>query len=243
MRSKADIVSNWLPRYTGASVEAIGEYVLLTISDTGIGMSQAIQARIFEPFFTTKERGRGTGLGLATVYGIVKQNEGAIRVISEVGQGTTFKIYWPRAGEIDPHPAPSMDVSDLPTGSETILLVEDDEGVRGLVSRILEMQGYTVLTACDGREALQLAAHYSSKIDLLLTDVVMPGIHGRALAEQLGRKHPHLKVLYISGYSDEEIAHHGVLDSGVAFLQKPFKFSDLTYKLRQVLDLPPQKIK
>ncbi|MCB9099816.1 MAG: PAS domain S-box protein [Anaerolineales bacterium] len=220
-----------------------GEYVLLTISDTGIGMSQAIQARIFEPFFTTKERGRGTGLGLATVYGIVKQNEGAIRVISEVGQGTTFKIYWPRAGETDPHPAPSMDVSDLPTGSETILLVEDDEGVRGLVSRILEMQGYTVLTACDGREALQLAAHYSSKIDLLLTDVVMPGIHGRALAEQLGRKHPHLKVLYISGYSDEEIAHHGVLDSGVAFLQKPFKFSDLTYKLRQVLDLPPQKIK
>ncbi|MCB0164661.1 MAG: PAS domain S-box protein [Anaerolineae bacterium] len=215
-----------------------GDYVQLIVRDTGIGMSQAIQARIFEPFFTTKARGRGTGLGLATVYGIVKQSGGQIRVCSEVGQGTTFKIYLPRVREPGPSPSPAVDSMALPTGSETILLVEDDEGVRGLVSRILEMQGYTVLAAYDGQEALQLAAHHSGNIDLLLTDVVMPGIHGRALAEQLRRTLPNLKILYISGYSDEEIAHHGVLNPGVAFLQKPFKASALTHKLRQVLDVP-----
>lgn len=215
-----------------------GEYVLLTVSDTGVGMSQAIQSRIFEPFFTTKERGRGTGLGLATVYGIVKQNSGGIQVDSEVGQGTTFNIYLPRTEDPDPRQASEIDVAELPTGSETILLVEDDDGVRGLVSRILEMQGYTVLAADNGQEALQLAAQHHGAIDLLLTDVVMPGIHGRALAEQLSQRHPNLKVLYISGYSDEEIAHHGVLNSGVAFLQKPFKFSVLAHKIRQVLDLP-----
>ncbi|HRV90643.1 MAG TPA: PAS domain S-box protein [Anaerolineae bacterium] len=217
---------------------APGEYVLISVSDTGVGMSQTVQSRIFEPFFTTKERGRGTGLGLATVYGIVKQNSGGIQVYSKVGQGTTFKIYLPRTEEPDPHQAFAMDVADLPTGSETILLVEDDEGVRGLVSRVLEMQGYTVLAAGDGEEALQLAAHHNDAIDLVLTDVVMPGIHGRALAEQLNQRHPYLKVLYMSGYSDEEIAHHGVLNHGVAFLQKPFKFSVLAHKIRQVLDVP-----
>ncbi|MCB0210855.1 MAG: PAS domain S-box protein [Anaerolineae bacterium] len=217
---------------------APGEYVLISVSDTGVGMSQAVQSRIFEPFFTTKERGRGTGLGLATVYGIVKQNSGGIQVDSEVGQGTTFKIYLPRAEAPDPRQMFEMDVAELSTGSETILLVEDDDGVRGLVSRILEMQGYTVLAAVNGEKALQLATQHNEAIDLLLTDVVMPGLHGRALAEQLSQHHSHLKVLYMSGYSDEEIAHHGVLNPGVAFLQKPFKFSALTQKLRQVLDVP-----
>ncbi|MCB0210856.1 MAG: PAS domain S-box protein [Anaerolineae bacterium] len=216
-----------------------GQYVQLSVSDTGVGMSRIVQERIFEPFFTTKERGRGTGLGLATVYGIVKQNNGDIRIYSEEEQGTTFKVYLPMAIELNSLQSAVGNAVKMPTGSETILLAEDNDGVRDLVARILQMQGYTVLEAQDGWEALQLAAQHSGGIDLLLTDVVMPGgICGKSLAERLNRYQPHLRVVYMSGYSDEVIAHHGVLNPSVTFLQKPFQFNALSRKLRQVLDVP-----
>jgi CheY-like chemotaxis protein len=215
---------------------APGEYIMLAVRDTGIGMSQTIQAHIFEPFYTTKERGRGTGLGLATVYGIIQQSGGDIRVYSEVGQGTTFKIYLPRTNKPVTKPPTQQNAVTLQTGSEMILLCEDDEGVRSLVSDILHMQGYTVLEAQDGQIALQLAAKHGDSITLLLTDVVMPSISGKALAEQVTRYQPNLKVLYMSGYNKEEITHHGVPNPGAAFLQKPFNFTTLIDKVRQVLD-------
>ena len=215
-----------------------GEYVCLTFTDTGTGMNKAVQARIFEPFFTTKEMGQGTGLGLATVYGIVKQNKGDIHIYSEEGKGTTFKIYLPRTTRVQV-PQRHPDVSlEIPTGDETILLVEDAEGVRDLALRVLQMQGYTVLEARNGAEALQLASQYTNSIHLLLTDVVMPGQSGKDLAEKLSESWPNLQVLYMSGYTDDAIAHHGVLDSGVAFLQKPFTSITLARKIRQVLDSP-----
>jgi two-component system cell cycle sensor histidine kinase/response regulator CckA len=215
-----------------------GEYVLLTISDTGVGMSKEVRARIFEPFFTTKGMGQGTGLGLSTVYGIVKQSGGNILVYSEEGQGTTFKIYLPQSKETHPSRSGPETPAEMPPGSETILLVEDAEGVRNLASSVLGMQGYTVLEAQDGQEALQRVANSASPIHLLLTDVVMPGISGKALAEQLIQSQPNLKVLYMSGYTDNAIAHHGVLDPGTAFLQKPFGPVALARKVREVLDTP-----
>jgi len=220
---------------THFQVEA-GEYVQLSVSDTGIGISKEVQDRIFEPFFTTKAVGQGTGLGLATIYGIVKQNKGSVWVYSEVGQGTTFKIYLPRTEEAGPVPVHSEAPIEIPTGNETILLVEDEEQVRNLIAEVLQMQGYTVLEARDGREALQLVAQHRDTIDLLLTDVVMPGTGGKVLADQLSRSQPKLKVLYMSGYTDAAIVHHGVLDSGVAFLQKPFTPRALARKVRAVLN-------
>jgi PAS domain S-box-containing protein len=214
-----------------------GEHVLLSVSDTGVGMSEEVQARIFEPFFTTKEAGKGTGLGLATVFSIVKQAGGSIWVYSEENVGSTFKIYLPRTHEEVYVAAPPRAPADLPGGDETILLVEDDSGVRELTRRVLTGRGYSVLEAQDGQEAMLVSTHHPGPIHLLLTDVIMPGISGRALASRLARARPDLRVLFMSGYSDEAIVHHGVLEEGVAFLQKPFSAAALTGKVRQVLDV------
>jgi PAS domain S-box-containing protein len=215
---------------------APGEYVLLTISDTGVGMSAEVQAHLFEPFFTTKGPGKGTGLGLATVYGIVKQSGGHIWVYSEEGRGSAFKIYLPRV-ETDAASQLRLEGGrQAPSGQETILLVEDNPEVRDLARQVLARQGYTVLEAAEGEEALRRAEAHAGPIHLLLTDVVMPGMTGKALAERLGALRPDLKVLYMSGYTDETIAHHGVLEPGVAFLQKPFTSFNLALKVRQVLN-------
>jgi PAS domain S-box-containing protein len=217
-----------------------GEYVLLAISDTGIGMSEEVKSHLFEPFFTTKELGRGTGLGLATVYGIIKQGGGDIQVYSEVGLGTTFKVYLPRVGPATPPEAPALARPDMPAGQEMVLLVEDSEGVRELARRVLRSLGYTLLETRDGQEALRLAADYPGAIHLLLTDVVLPGMSGKALAEELARSRPDLKTLFMSGYTDNAIAHHGVLEPGIAFLQKPFGPIELARKVRAVLDESPR---
>jgi PAS domain S-box-containing protein len=213
-----------------------GDYVLLAVSDTGVGMSNEVKAHLFEPFFTTKEVGKGTGLGLATVYGIVKQNSGHIGVYSEEGQGTSFKIYLPRTQEGRGALTRSRREVDMPSGSETVLVVEDDDRVRDLVLRILRAQGYTLLEARNGQEALRLAADHAGPIHLLLTDLVMPGMSGQILSRQLCQTRPGLRVLFVSGYTDDVISHHGVLDPGVAFLEKPFSPVALTCKVRQVLD-------
>jgi len=213
-----------------------GEYVLLAVSDTGVGMSQEVQARIFEPFFTTKERGMGTGLGLATVYTIVEQSQGHIRVYSEEGQGTTFKIYLPRVRDTIQPAATALPGAEMPRGDETILMVEDNPDVRDLIQHLLQEHGYTVLEAGNGEEALEAAAGHAGPIHLLLTDVVMPGTSGKDLARQLTAARAGLKVLFMSGYTDAAIAHHGILDAGFSFLQKPFNPTDLTRKVRGVLD-------
>ena len=214
-----------------------GPYILLTLSDTGGGMDAETQARIFEPFFTTKEQGKGTGLGLATVYGIIKQSEGHIRVYSEPGQGTTFKIYLPEVERAADVAKPRAAPVELSPGSETILLVEDESMVRNLACRILQRNGYTVLEAQEGSDALRQGIEHKGPIHLLLTDVVMPGgMSGPDLAERLVPLHPTLKVLYMSGYTDDAITHHGVLEPGTAFLEKPFTPTILASKVRQILD-------
>jgi len=213
-----------------------GEYVTLTVGDTGTGMSRAIQQRIFDPFFTTKEQGRGTGLGLATVYGIVKQSSGEIYVYSEVGQGTTFKIYFPRfvlKTEERPHDVIAAEPSG---GSESILLVEDDANLRALVARVLKGRGYTVHVASSGVEALLIASDPATVLDAVITDVVMPGINGRELVEQLIASRPDMGSLLMSGYTDDDVLRRGVLHGETAFLQKPFTPDQLARKVRAVLD-------
>ena len=213
-----------------------GHFVMLAISDTGQGMSAAVKAHLFEPFFTTKPKGRGTGLGLATIYGAVKQANGSIEVYSEEGRGTSFKIYLPRVVEKAQQLAVLAPAPQMPGGGETILLVEDEEIVRGLALQILTPLGYTVLAAADGGQALALVEGYPARIDLLLTDVVMPGLNGRELAERLLAIHPETLVLYTSGYTENAIAHHGVIDQGLNFIGKPYTPQALARKLRETLD-------
>ncbi len=213
-----------------------GPYVVLAISDNGIGMDAAIRSRIFEPFFTTKEKGKGTGLGLSTVYGIVKQSNGFIWVYSEPGKGTTFKIYFPRVRSEVNQAAGTKKIKHEDEGSETVLLVEDETSVRALASRILCERGYSVLQAGDGVEALRVARDFNGEIDLVLTDVVMPGISGRTLVARLESLRPGIKSLYMSGYTDTAIVDHGILDSKVAFLQKPFTVQSLAHKVREVIN-------
>ncbi|MFQ5613293.1 MAG: PAS domain S-box protein [Anaerolineae bacterium] len=215
-----------------------GDYVRLAISDAGTGMSEAVRARIFEPFFTTKEMGQGTGLGLATVFGIVKQSQGHIEVASEPGRGTTFNIYLPRAlEELPPRGNPEARGQEpMSPGTETILVVEDEAMVRELACRVLRGQGYTVLEAANGQAALRLLQEHSGQVHLLLTDVVMPQMGGKALADELATARPNTKVIFISGYTDRGFARHGVLEAGIEFIQKPFSPGTLTRKVRQVLD-------
>jgi signal transduction histidine kinase len=217
-----------------------GPYVMLAVSDTGCGMDAEILARLFEPFFTTKEVGKGTGLGLATVYGIVTQSGGSISVYSEPGRGTTFKMYLPRVKEAVETRVVVASPDTPVRGSETILVVEDEEAVRSLARLVLERKGYTVLEARHGTEALRVSERHEGPIALVLTDLVMPGLGGRELAGRLATVRPDTKVLYMSGYTDNAIVHQGVLDAGAAFLSKPFTPDALARKVREVLDAPPQ---
>jgi CheY-like chemotaxis protein len=214
-----------------------GPYVMLAVTDTGCGMDLGLQEHVFEPFFTTKAPGKGTGLGLATVYGIVKQSDGHIWLYSEPGKGTCFKIYLPRVDEFVPDPVSAAGgVPIVPKGTETLLLVEDEYQVRQIVKAILEQQGYDVLEAATGEEALKVAALHGSRLHLLMTDLVMPQMSGRELAEQLNSTLPNLKVLYMSGYTDDAIVRHGLLDQSLSFIQKPFDAATAARKVREVLD-------
>jgi two-component system cell cycle sensor histidine kinase/response regulator CckA len=214
---------------------ALGSYVMLSVADTGFGINKDIKARIFEPFFTTKARGKGAGLGLATVYGIVKQSGGYIWVYSEPGMGTTFKVYLSRTEEEIKPLVPKIEVRAA-GGSETILLVEDQPSLRELAQIMLEQDGYKVLPAESPAQALEIAEAHAGAIHLLLTDVVLPGMNGRVLAEQLAKVRPEVKVLFVSGYTENVIAHQGELDPGTHFLEKPFSHETLSGKLRAVLD-------
>ena len=213
-----------------------GNYVMLAVSDTGTGMSEETKARIFEPFFTTKEKGKGTGLGLSTVYGILQQSGASIWVYSEPNRGTSFKVYLPELEPTTENCQTEATEDKVPGGSETILLVEDEESVRGLAQKVLEQAGYNVLSATGGDEAVRLCSDQQRSIDLLLTDVVMPETSGKEVAERLNQIVPGINVLFMSGYTDEVIVHHGVLDSNVEFIQKPFTPMALWKKVREVLD-------
>jgi len=214
-----------------------GAYVLLSISDNGEGMGKDIIEQIFEPFFTTKEMGKGTGLGLATVYGIVKQSEGHIFVYSEEGLGTTFKIYLPRVEE-EAYIRHLPRTDDHGGGTESVLIVEDEASLRGMAKRILEEAGYRVQAVANGADALQALGQNADEVHLILTDVVMPGIGGRELAEMATQLRPGLKVVYMTGYTDDALARHGVLADSAHVITKPFTADELTRKIREVLDLP-----
>lgn len=216
-----------------------GPYVMLTVSDTGIGMDAETRTRIFEPFFSTKADGKGTGLGLSTVFGIVKQSAGAINVYSEPGHGTKFKVYFPQCEEVPVAIQPD-ETTPIRGGSETILLVDDAAPLRGLTRLLLEGCGYTVLDSGDPAEAISIAGRYKGSLPLLITDVVMPGFSGRILAERLAAARPETKVLYTSGYADDEVAQHGLVGADCAFLEKPFSRDALIRKVREVLDSPKQ---
>jgi two-component system cell cycle sensor histidine kinase/response regulator CckA len=223
--------------YVNSHAEVVpGEYVMLAITDSGCGMDEKTRSRVFEPFFTTKGQGKGTGLGLATVYGIVRQSGGHIWVYSEPGIGTTFKLYFPIAARPD-----TASRSNAPSlrnlrGDETVLLVEDDASVRNLTCNVLELCGYTVLVAAEPIEAIKVSKAHPGRIDVLLTDVVMPHMNGKRLSELLIPERPEMRVLFMSGYTDDAIVRQGVLESGVNFIQKPFVPSALKTKLRDVIE-------
>jgi two-component system cell cycle sensor histidine kinase/response regulator CckA len=223
-------------RYTKTHLAVkTGPYVVLTVTDTGTGMTPQVKARLFEPFFTTKEVGKGTGLGLATVHGIVMRSGGSVNVSSEVGRGTSFKVYFPRADPEEMAVNPPPPAARPRARAQTILVVEDAEELRELTSRLLRRQGYTVLLAANADEALQMFEQNPS-IDVILTDVVMPGASGPELTRRLVERRPELKVIYMSGYTEEAIVQHGVLKPGIAFLHKPFTSEALGRKLRETLD-------
>ena len=210
---------------------------MLAVTDTGVGMSAETQAHMFEPFFTTKEKGKGTGLGLATVYGIVKQSGGFIWVYSELGHGTTFKLYLPRVNELaEPQAGATPAPARAAGGTETVLLAEDEAPVRAVARQVLERHGYTVLEAPSAEAALDIAARYSGTIHLLLTDVIMPGLNGRDLATRLADLRPGTRVIFMSGYTDDAVTRHGVLEPGSAYVQKPFTPDGIARKVREVLD-------
>ena len=213
-----------------------GPYVQLAVTDTGCGMDEQTKTQLFEPFFTTKEKGKGTGLGLSTVYGIVKQSGGNIWVYSELGLGTTFKIYFPRELSVKATATRLRAILEPARGTETILVVEDEEALRKIARRSLEAAGYTVLTAGAGDEALLISAQHAGIIHLLLTDVVMPRMSGKVLAQAFLKTRPTAKVLYMSGYADNAFVHHGVVDEGTNFIGKPFTATDIAHKIRSVLD-------
>jgi CheY-like chemotaxis protein len=216
-----------------------GPFVRLSVTDTGIGMSEEVKAHLFEPFFTTKEEGKGTGLGLATAYSIVHQSGGYIDVSSQVGKGTTFHILVPRVGQQAEREGNERVTEGLPGGTETILLVEDEESVREMVSRVLNQCGYVVLEAKHALDAMVLQSQHRGEIDLLLTDVIMPGMGGRDLARRMVHTRPGIQVLYMSGYTDDAIFQHGVLEPGTHLLQKPFKPIVMARKVRELLDARP----
>lgn len=223
-------------RKHGIEEKQPGFYVMLAARDTGIGMDKETQEHIFDPFFTTKEIGKGTGLGLSTIYGIVKQNNGFIWVYSEPGQGSTFKIYLPKAkGDAEPLDKKRTPVKAL-GGSETILIAEDNNGLRKLMRTVLKQKGYKVLESESGEDALRVVEGHDGPIDLLVTDVVMPNMGGKDLADRLQSIYPQMKVIYMSGYTDNTIAHHGVLERGLNFIEKPFTLEVLAHKVREVLN-------
>jgi signal transduction histidine kinase/CheY-like chemotaxis protein len=213
-----------------------GRYVMISVSDTGIGMSPETLTRVFEPFFTTKDKGKGTGLGLSTVYGIVKQNGGCVWAYSELGRGTTFKVYIPRVDEPLESAAPRTTAPSFYRGTECVLLVEDDSAVRALARAVLVQQGYTVVDASSPLEGIELARGYEFPIHLLLTDVIMPGMSGREFASRVREARPEVCVLYMSGYARNLMTSQGVLEAGVQFLEKPFSPQALACKVREVLD-------
>ena len=233
--ANVDLDRNYYRKH-GIKEEQPGSYVMLAVSDTGIGMNEETRERIFEPFFTTKEIGKGTGLGLSTIYGIVKQNNGFIWVYSEPGQGATFKIYLPRnMGDPEPKDKEQTPVAGL-DGSETVLVVEDDNALRKLARTVLKQKGYKILEAENGEDALRISEAHDGSIDLLITDVVMPKMGGRKTAELLQPLYPQMKVIYMSGYTNNAIAHHGVLEPGLNFIEKPFSPKALARKVRKTLD-------
>ena len=230
--TNVDLDDAFVAAHPGASR---GPHVMFAVIDSGVGMDHTVQARLFEPFYTTKEPGKGTGLGLATVYGVVKQSNGYIGVESEVGRGSTFSVYLPRAAQaVSRHGAEPASVPR--TGTETILLVDDQDGVRRVTRETLARHGYTVVEASSGKDALAVAESHNGSVQLMLTDVVMPGMDGRELARQIASDHPGIRILYMSGYADAVVGSNGVLVPGLAFLQKPFTPKRLLQKVREVLD-------
>jgi CheY-like chemotaxis protein len=213
-----------------------GRYVMLSVRDTGCGMDKQTQLRVFEPFFTTKGPGRGTGLGLSTVYGIVKQSNGYVWVYSEPGNGATFKVYFPRVDEAaQPLIRPEVE-KEVGRGTESILLVEDDDGLRLLATNLLSRHGYRILEAKDGESAIAISRHYADGIDMLLTDVIMPGMNGAELAARLRHLRPHMKVLYMSGYTGRIVRDSGLVETEVNLLSKPFTRRSLLSAVRTVID-------
>jgi CheY-like chemotaxis protein len=228
----AELDAAYVAQHRGAT---IGSHVLIAVSDSGSGIDAETRAHLFEPFFTTKPKGRGTGLGLATVYGIVKQNSGSIWVYSEPGKGSTFKIFLPVATVATESLAPPVEQRRF-HGNETVLVVEDQPEVRELIEKTLRRYGYSVLVAANGQETLAAAHAYDGPIDLMLTDVVLPGVTGREVAQQVLADRPSIRVLYMSGYTEDAVHHHGVLGPGRAFIPKPFTGEVLVRTVREVLD-------